>query len=134
MTGDGYLAGMRARAETRMRASCRVIRKQLVTLDTGTLNLTDDDPSDDVVLQSACRIKSASAAVFTRDAEGQLLAVQDVVLCLPVASSGAVRVRDEVEIVDGGPDPNLTGRIFRVTGLPAQTEAAEARFPVEQTS
>lgn len=131
---DAYLAGARARAEARMRSRCRVVRRLLVSLDTATLDLTDTDPSDDVVVESACRVRSTSSAVFAQDAEGMALAAQDLVVSLPLAAAGGVRVRDEIHILDGGPNPLLTGRVFRVTGLPADTDATAARFPVEQTA
>jgi Family of unknown function (DUF6093) len=138
---SGSLAAARARAERRMQARAKVWRKAKLSLDTASLDLvggdqTDGDREKDPVpgLESLpVRVKSSSAAVFNRDAEGLLLAVQDVVLCFPALTIG-LRVRDEVEILDGGPDPGLTGRRFVVTGIPAQSEAVEARFPVEQSS
>lgn len=116
-----------------MQSRCRITRIEPVSLDTATLNLTDTNPDDDLVYDGPCRVSSTSSAVLTTDAEGQLLTEQQLILSLPIAVAG-VHVRDEVEIVDGGPDPGLTGATFRVLGIPAVTLATARRFPVEQTT
>jgi hypothetical protein len=87
-----------------MTATCVITRKHLVSLNTATLTLSDTDPSDDVVYQGPCRIRSLVARVQTRDFEGQLLGGQQLILFLPVGTSGGVTTGDEVEIIDGGED------------------------------
>jgi hypothetical protein len=127
---ESTLAAGRRAAEQLMTSRCRIIRLHEVALDTASLTLTDLDPSDDGVYEGPCRVKTTSLAVTTADAEGQLVAVQSSTLSLPV-SVGGVRVGDRVEIVDGGPDPDLTGRRFRIAGLHAQTQATAHRYPIE---
>lgn len=113
-----------------MTARCKITRLKKVTLDTQTLLLADTDPSDDVVLESPCRLRARVARVQTSDQEGQLLALQQLELHLPVLTSGGVHVGDTVEILDGGDDPTATGMQLRIEGRPAQTQATAHRFPV----
>jgi len=143
MSVDAYLAGAQLRALGRMRARAKIWRPvppEELSVDTATLDLVggdleDGDPRLDVVIPSTpCRISSRTATVMSRDAEGLSLAVQDVVLSLPISGSELVRVGDVVEIIDGGPSLAMTGRRYTVTGLPEQTDASAARFPVEHAT
>lgn len=132
MSDRTLLEAARRREERTMQSSCRVTRLKLEeSTDTATIDLTDTDPSDDTVLASPCKLIEATSTVFALNTEGQSLAVQQLVLALPVATSGGVRVDDRVEILDGGPDPALTGQEFRIAGIPLRTRATARRFPVE---
>lgn len=131
MSAASILAAGRRSAEALMSAQCRITRVKPITLDETTGLLSDTDPSDDVVLESSpCRIRSGLARVQTGDFEGQLLASQQLMLHLPVLTSAAVRVGDDVEIIDGGDDPTATGLHFRIEGLAEQTQATARRLPV----
>lgn len=130
MVSAALAAGRRA-AERIMLSACRVTRLFEVTLDTSSLNLSDDDPSNDLVYEGPCRLREVSPRILNRYAEGQVLADQQLVLSLPVGTSGDVRTGDLVTITDGGPDPSLTGRQYRIGGLHSQTEATAHRYPVE---
>lgn len=130
MSVAATLAAGRRSAEALMTARCKITRIKPVTLDTGTLLLSDDDPSDDLVLESPCRLRAGMARVETSDFEGQLLAGQQLLLHLPVLTSGVVKVGDTVEIVDGGDDPTSVGVKLRVQGLAEQTQATARRLPV----
>lgn len=127
--GSALLAGRRA-AEQLMSARCTITRLQQITLDTATLRLSDDDPSDDEIYVGPCRIRSGLARVQSGDFEGQLLASQQLMLHLPVLTSAAVNVGDEVTITDGGDDPTATGLRLRIEGLAEQTQATARRLPV----
>lgn len=136
MTAAAALAAGRRAARALMVAQCEVTRLLEVSLDTGTLTLRDDDPSNDRVYAGPCRIKAATASVFVVSAEGQTLDRQDLVLHLPAddADALAVQIGDRVRIVDGGPNPSDTGRTFRVAGIAAATIATALRFPVEHAA
>jgi hypothetical protein len=137
MSPDVYLRRARRTAEARMLSRCKITRIKPESLDTATLDLTDSNPDDDLVYEGPCRVSSNSSALLTADAEGQLLTAQQLVLAIPIDAEvveGGVRVRDEVEITDGGPDAALTGLKLRILGLPAATFASARRFPVEHTS
>jgi hypothetical protein len=129
------LAAARRREESTMLSSCRITRLVLEeSTDTGVIDLADRDPSNDVVLESPCKLTSSSQAVFALNTEGLSLAEQQLLLDLPVASSAAVRVNDAVVITDGGPDAALTGERFRIAGVPLITRATARRFPVEHVA
>lgn len=115
-----------------MTSQCRITLKHEISLDTSTLDLTDLDPSDDLLYEGPCRLRSLMARVTSRDVEGQVLSAQQVILALPVATSGRVQVNAQVEITDGGEDPTLVGRTFIVRGLHSQTQSTAHRFPVEE--
>lgn len=123
-----------------MTSTCRITRLKLVSLDTQTLILTDTDPSDDLIYEGPCRIRSLVARVQTRDFEGQLLGGQQLILYLPVLTSGDVTTGDLVEITGGGDDPTLTWQDpahpaqIRVQGRALQTQATAHRFPLEVLS
>lgn len=131
MSVEATLAAGRRAAEALMLSRCRIVHLNEVTLDTVTLNLNDDDPADDVVYEGPCRVKAASARVFVIAGEGQTIDRQDLSLHLPVAAGAVVPIGAQATITDGGPDPALTGRTFRVIGVPSATLATQARFAVE---
>lgn len=134
MSQQTQLEAARRRKESTMSGRCTITRFTPATLDTATLNLVDDDPDDDLIYDGAFRIKSPSSAVLALNTEGQLLSAQQLVLCLPVAAGAAVQVNDRVQIEDGGLEPGLNGRLYRVAGSFSQTWATEARLPVEGLS
>lgn len=119
-----------------MTARVQITRKKLVTLDTTTLILTDADPSDDVIYEGRCRIRSLVARVQTADFEGQLLGQQQLILSLPVATSVTVRTGDEGTLLEGGDDPLDPDNPvrFRIQGRAVQTQATARRFPIEMLS
>jgi hypothetical protein len=131
MSRETVLAAARRAAESTMSGSCKVIRLTYDRVDTETLNLVDSKPDDNGIYEGPFRMNSPSSAVLALNTEGQLLTAQQMVLCLPVVAGGLARVNDVVEIVDGGLEPGLTGRRYRVAGLFAQSWATESRLPVE---
>lgn len=128
--GTIIVAGRRA-AEALMASTCRITRFTPVTLDTVTLRFDDPDPSDDLIYTGPCRLKADSSRVFTQDAEGQLLTEEQLTLYLPLDGTETVQTDDRVTITDGGPDPALTGRVFRIRGIVSQTYATARRLPIE---
>jgi hypothetical protein len=134
MSQQTILAAARRAAESTMSGTCRIIRLTLAEFDAASLDLLDTDPSDDLIYEGPFRMKSPSSAVLALNTEGQLLSAQQMVLCLPMPTAGTVRVDDHVAVIDGGFEPGLTGRTYRVAGLFAQSWATENRLPVEGLS
>ena len=130
MSVPSTLAAGRRSAEALMTARCTITRLKKVDLNTGTLLLTDTNPDDDEIYTGPCRIRSGLARVQTGDFEGQMLASQQIMLHLPVLTSGDVSVGDTVEVTDGGDDPTATGIHLRIEGLAEQTQATARRLPV----
>lgn len=130
MTAAATLAAGRRSAEALMTATCLITRLKPVTMDPDTLLLSDDDPTNDLVYHGPCRLRAGLARVQTADFEGQLLASQQIMLHLPVATSGGVQIGDNVLILDGGDDPTETGVQVRIEGRAVQTQATAHRFAV----
>lgn len=130
MSVESTLASGRRAAERLMQSVCEITRLQEVTLDTASLTLSDTDPSDDLIYQGPCRIRDMSSRVQVRDREGQTIAAQQSVLWLPI-TAGEVLTGDRVEILDGGPNPRLTGNRYRIEGLSAETHATSNRYLIE---
>jgi len=80
------------------------------------------------------RIAAASAGISEREPLGQSIAVQEMILSLPVAGegSGDVRKDDFVDVIENPDDPALEGHTFRVRKFPSQTSATARRFIVEE--
>lgn len=130
MSVASVLAAGRRSAESLMTARCKITRLKQVTFNNSTLLMSDNDPSDDVIYEGPCRLRGGLARVTTGDFEGQLLASQQIMLHLPVATSGGVQIGDTVQILDGGDDPTEAGIRVRVQGRAVQTQATAHRFPV----
>lgn len=131
MSQETILAAARRASESTMSGTCKITRFTPMTVDTATLKLIDPNPDDDLIYEGPFRMKSPSSAVLALNTEGQLLAAQQLVLCLPIVESAGVQVDDRVEILDGGLEPGLTDRVYRIAGLFAQSWATENRLPVE---
>jgi hypothetical protein len=134
MSTQAAVARGRAAAEARMKDAAQ-IGKWATTTDPETL--------DDIQTMTAehysggCRLRFPGNTVSDRNAGAQQYSVQDGVLSLPIALSGAVRTDDEGVITGVSPDdgdPALVGRRFRISGEPNQSQATAARFPVELLS
>jgi Family of unknown function (DUF6093) len=126
--GDAPISTGRRYSEARMASTCVITRVSNGAWDEAILDYADIEAA---VYTGRCRLKFAANRVLSRDAEGQILAAQELLLFLPIAGTGGVRPDDRVLITDGGPDPALTGAVFRVTGLFPQTFATSRRLPVE---
>jgi hypothetical protein len=134
MSRETILASARRASESTMSGECTITRSTPDSFDDVSLQMLDTDPSDDVIYEEGpFRMKSPSSAVVALNTEGELLSAQQMVLCLPIVS-GPFRRDDLVTIIDGGLEPGLTGRTFRVAGLFAQSWATEQRLPVEGLS
>ena len=77
------------------------------------------------------RVKFPTLTVSERTPGGQTIAVQDVMLGLPVGFAGAVRVGDDVTVIGSDVDPDMVGRVFRVKGLAQSGAVTLNRFPLE---
>ena len=76
------------------------------------------------------RIKFPTLTVSEQTPGGQTIAVQDVMLSLPVGFSSAVRVDDIVTVTGSTIDPDLIGRTFRIKGVAQAGQVSAHRFPV----
>jgi hypothetical protein len=130
VTADTIIAAGRLAAERLMTSTCVINRVTEGEWSDAVLDYADITTA---VYAGPCRLKFTPHRVITQDAQGQILTEQQLLLYLPIdgSPSGDVRADDRVTVTDGGPDPTLTGRTFRVTGLFAQTYATARRLPVE---
>jgi hypothetical protein len=134
MSRQGLLDRARRAKEADMSGRCTVTRFTPAQLNPTTLKLIDTNPNDDLQYDGPFRIKSPSSAVLAVDANGQLLTTQQLLLCLPLQRAAGIRVDDQVRIVDGGLNPTLAGRTFRIAGTYAESYASEARLPIVSLS
>lgn len=115
--------------------------------DTCAVGITTSGELDPVTLEPTteftehyagkCRISSASNAVSEKNAAGQQIADQALVLNVPVEAGAAIVTNDSVTItaidaVSG--NPAMLGRKFRIAGLASESQATAARFSLELIS
>lgn len=93
---------------------------------------TDTPP--EVVYDGPGRLRDRSSIGSREDVQGVTTVVSQLVLSLPIASSGALRVDDHLECVASTADASLVGVKVKVTDLHLQTHSTARRFTVEVTS
>lgn len=112
---------------------------QALMLDTCTVHrpgepITDSDgnvtPSLTLLYTGPCKIQQTLAQSSNPEAGGHQFTVQDTRWDTPVAA-GVFAVNDVVTIVDAVLDPQLTGRVYRVTDPFHKTGATAQRTRVE---
>jgi hypothetical protein len=119
--------------EKTMISECRIKRR------TGSIK----DPQDnlkmidtfDIIYEGKCRIKLSSAVVGVSEREGvgEIIALQENILSIPVASPDTAK-NDLAEITVNPLDPGLVGREFRVKGEHESTSVTARRLAVEGTN
>lgn len=80
------------------------------------------------------RLRDRSGIGSRDDTQGVTTVTSQLILSLPVASSGAVRVDHVLECVAAESDLALVGTRVKVTDLHLQTHSTARRFSVEVTS
>ena len=118
---------LRAQANARMTETVRV-----GTLTTGEFDPITNTYPEVLTLHYSGRgrIKYPSMVVSEKTPVGQVLAVQSVVLSLPVGMAGAVEKDDTVWVDASEVDPDLVGETFRIDGESQKGAVTAARFPV----
>jgi hypothetical protein len=86
------------------------------------------------VFEGQCSIRLEGLNVKSIDAQSQLLTVQKSILSLPIDGTGDVQANDTLTVTANPLDSALTGKVFRVEGIHAQTYATARRFSIERTS
>lgn len=79
------------------------------------------------------RLKSHTIQVSDREAAGQLVGVQQLMVKVAVGSTPNVREGHLYEVTASRVDPSLVGRVVRVTGEPQGGTVSNHRYPVEET-
>ena len=129
----GALAMGRAQANARMTETVTV-----TTTTPGTVMDESTGTYPDVIVSHyegpnsdhRARVKFPTLTVSEQTPGGQTIAVQDVMLSLPVGFSSAVRVDDIVTVTGSTIDPDLIGRTFRIKGVAQAGQTTAHRFPV----
>lgn len=125
------LPGLRAEAEAMMRSSVK-IGSRTETTDPNTLaTVIVWDP---MTYTGPARIRFVSQGLADVDAGGQVVAIQNAVLSLPIDGSGAVFTDQVVEVTANPADSDLAGKLFRISGYHGQTDSTARRFPLEVIS
>lgn len=121
----------RAYNESLMTSTCTI-----TVINGKVLNRTTGKNVDNVeeVYSGICKIRiaAASAGISEREPLGQVIAVQESILSLPVAeNTGGIPKDAMVLIVTNEDDPELVGRSFRVKKYSIQSTATQRRLIVE---
>jgi hypothetical protein len=127
-----------------VRAAFPFFREQAesLMLDTCTVHrpgepVTDGDgnvsPSLTLLYTGPCKIQQTLAQSSNPEAGGHQFTVQDTRWDTPVAA-GVFAVNDVVTIVDAVLDPQLTGRVYRVTDPFHKTGATAQRTRVSEVT
>ena len=123
-----------ALAMGRTQANARMTETVTVTTTTpGTVMDESTGTYPDVIVShygGLARIKFPTLTVSEQTPGGQTIAVQDVMLSLPVGFSSAVRIDDVVTVTGSIVDPDLIGRTFRIKGVAQAGQVSAHRFPV----
>lgn len=117
--------------ESLMQTTVRIRHKtgQTRNQETGQLETTWT-----TVYEGPGRVRFTRAEPRDIDASGQRFAEQSPTVSLPIATSVAVDIDDEGEILANDLDPAVVGLRFRIAGIHEQTHSTARRFPVEVLS
>jgi len=86
------------------------------------------------VYSGVCRVRWQTALANEVDGAGQILAVQNPEVSLPVEGSGGVRPDMLLTVTANPLDTSLVGTVFRVKGIQFQTHSTARRLQVEVES
>lgn len=86
------------------------------------------------VYTGKARIRLSSPKANAVEAAGQYVAIQSLVLSLPVEGTAAVHTDHRVIVTANPLDTALVGSKYRITGLSEQTFATARRFEIERNS
>lgn len=118
-------------AESLMVDACTITRKTGESINAETL-----EASATTVQQysGVCRLTMPGTVARDSESGSRVLIEQQLMLSLPVATSGSVRANDVVTITSSENDPTLVGRTFRIAGGHHQSQATARRFPVTEVT
>jgi hypothetical protein len=135
MLGDAIAAELpylRAQAESLMVDACIISSAGDPVWDEADGEWTTPDGS--AVYTGKCRIQVPNVAEQNPTAGETEWTVQAVIVSLPVAESGAVRVGHSVVVTSATFDPRLDGKTFRVAAEHAKTHATARRLRCEEVT
>jgi hypothetical protein len=112
----------------------------ITTVNVGYVTYTEDPVTYETievispVYTGKARIRLSSPKANTVEAAGQYVAIQSLVLSLPIDGSASVGT-SQVVIVTANPlDTALVGTKYRITGTSSQSHATARRFEIERNS
>lgn len=126
----GIMPFLREHADSAMLDTCTVHRPGASVTDPDTGAVT---PSLTLLYTGPCKIQQTLAQSSNPEAGGHQFTVQDTRWDTPV-DAGVFEVNDVVTIVDAVLDPQLTGRVYRVTDPFHKTGATAQRTRVKELS
>lgn len=129
MSAESVILQGRAFNEALMTSACTITRGDA----TPVLNETTGhyDVTSTTIYTGPCKIRFVSTVVSEADAQAQLLVEQNAILSLPIVGSETVDVDDLATITSSYMDGALVGKVFRITGIHAQSFATARRLTVE---
>lgn len=80
------------------------------------------------------RVKFHTIQVSNQEQAGQLVAVQQVSVIVPVGAAPNARPEQFVRVTASTIDPSLANRKFRVSGMPSSGQVTAHRYPVEEVT
>lgn len=80
------------------------------------------------------RIRQSGLAVSNVQSAGQFLAVQDLILSVPIEATGGINNGHLVEVLADPLDADLVGTAYRIAGDAAASQSTARRFKIERTS
>ena len=126
------LPGLRAQAESLMTDTWRCVRGGTREFNDETGEFVETPP--EVVYDGPGRLRDRSSIGSREAVQGVTTVVSQLILSLPVATSGALRVDDRLECIASAADASMVGVRVKVTDLHLQTHSTARRFTVEVTS
>lgn len=130
-TAAGAVAAGRRAAEALMVDVCTITHGTgAATLNetTGRRTLTTS-----TVYSGPCRVQVPQAQPQTSDVAERSATVQQLTISIPVTATG-VAVGAVVTVTASALDPELAGRVFRVSGVHHKTHATARRLACEETT
>lgn len=127
---DGVLAMGRVHAEARMTETIRFYSVTGTVVNPTTLVSVETTVEH---YNGVARVHYPVGAVQQTDSAGQFVALQDLIISIPV---GSVAIPDDaIGVVSASTtDASLIGRKYRVKGAPSAGQVTAHRFPVEEIS
>ena len=126
----GIMPFLREQADSAMLDTCTVHRPGPPVTDPDTGAVT---PSLTLLYTGPCKIQQTLAQSSNPEAGGHQFTVQDTRWDTPV-DAGVFEVNDVVTMVEAILDPQLTGRVYRVTDPFHKTGATAQRTRVEEVT
>ena len=130
MNIESAVRDARRAAEAIMTTTVKVSSGGGQVFDDATGEWVDTPPT--IHYQGKARIKQHGSAVEQAEAPGYIVAIQQLILSVPVTGTGAITDGHEVEVLADPLDDDLVGTKFTITGDSAQSHASARRFTIER--